>query len=132
MPFTMGLVSPIGSLVHMRVRSLLPWATSSILWALELRLLSGFLLSQQPTILASIDAVGIALRVISLSMHLFQGSHILDVSTEFDNVSDSSRARSFSNPTIGQPVVRTVLESVLCDLHRVASKSPTSPFDPQD
>ncbi|KAA0066271.1 gag-pol polyprotein [Cucumis melo var. makuwa] len=49
------------------------------------RILSGFLLAQQSTILTPLNIVGTAPWVIQLSMRLFQGSHIPDVATEFDN-----------------------------------------------
>ncbi|KAA0043382.1 gag-pol polyprotein [Cucumis melo var. makuwa] len=55
-----------------------------------------------------IDVVGTAPIVICLSMFLFQGSHIPDVSAEFDNASSDSRASSAVSPTVGQPLVLSV------------------------
>lgn len=79
------------------------------------KLLSGFLLFQQPTILATINAIGTAPRIISLSMRLFQGSHNSDVSTKFDPMSGGSRDPSAVSPIVGQPLVLSaVLANHMC------------------
>ncbi|KAA0054909.1 flocculation protein FLO11-like [Cucumis melo var. makuwa] len=59
--------------------------------------------------------VGTTPFVICLSMRLFQDSHILDVSAEFDTESGESRASSTVSPTIDQPLVLSAvaLESVV-------------------
>ncbi|KAA0046160.1 flocculation protein FLO11-like [Cucumis melo var. makuwa] len=56
-----------------------------------------------------IDVVGTAPFVIYLNMRLFQGSHISDVSVEFDTVSGDSRASAAVSLTIGQPLVLSVV-----------------------
>lgn len=65
------------------------------------RILSGFILAQQQTILTLVDIVGPAPRVIPLSMRLFQGSHISDVTATFANAPGGTSAAAATNPTIG-------------------------------
>ncbi|KAA0060149.1 flocculation protein FLO11-like [Cucumis melo var. makuwa] len=80
-----------------------------------------------------IDVVGTTPLIICLSMHLFQDSHIPDVSTEFDTASGESRASSAVSPTLGQPFVLSmvVLENILCDRRRAALESVVSSNDSQ-
>ncbi|KAA0065488.1 putative gag-pol polyprotein [Cucumis melo var. makuwa] len=125
------------------------------------RLLSGFILSQQPTILTPLDTVGTTPRIIPVSMRLFQGFHIPDVAAKFESAPGGTRAAIATYPTIGQPLVlsvplanwllqalmaesrsltrqiselsdrQTVLDVVLRDFRHVASGSPTSLSDHQ-
>ncbi|KAA0067619.1 envelope-like protein [Cucumis melo var. makuwa] len=122
------------------------------------RILSGFILSQHPTILIPLDTIGTTPRVISLSMRLFQVSHVLDIAAEFENVPRGTKTTT-PNPTVGQSLVlsvpvancllqallaefrsltrqisdlsdrRTALDAVLRDLRCVASGSLTPPPD---
>ncbi|TYK13614.1 flocculation protein FLO11-like [Cucumis melo var. makuwa] len=68
-------------------------------------LLSSFLLSQHPSILAPIDAVGTASRVIPLRMRLFQGSYVPDVPTDFDTPFGGSRGSSDTSSIVDQSLV---------------------------
>uniref|UniRef100_A0A9I9DXP8 Flocculation protein FLO11-like n=1 Tax=Cucumis melo TaxID=3656 RepID=A0A9I9DXP8_CUCME len=126
------------------------------------RLLSGFILSQQPAILTLLDVVGTTLRIIPLSVRLFKGFHIPDVVAEFINAPGRTRAAAATHSTVGQPLVlfislsnrllqalmaesrshtrhisklsdrRTVLDAVLRDLRHVALEPPASPPDHQE
>ncbi|KAA0055023.1 flocculation protein FLO11-like [Cucumis melo var. makuwa] len=69
------------------------------------RILSDFLLAQQPTILTPLDTVGTASRLIPLNMRLFQGSHIPDVAAAFENAPGGTSVVAATNPTIGQPLI---------------------------
>ncbi|KAA0035370.1 flocculation protein FLO11-like [Cucumis melo var. makuwa] len=159
MRFSNELVFQTGFPLLMLLLSRLPWAILSTLWALELRILSGFLLAQQPTILTSLDTVGTAPRLIPLNMRLFQGSHIPDVAAAFENAPRGTSATAATNLTIGQPLVlsmslatrllqvlmaeshsltrqiselsdrHTVLDVVLRVLRHAASGSSTPPSD---
>lgn len=122
------------------------------------RILSVFMLSKHSMILTPLDTIGTAPRVLPLTMRLFQGSHIPDISDEFENAPRGTKTNAI-NPTIGQPLVlsvplvnhllqasmaesrsltrqisdlsdrQTVLDTVLRDLQRVASGFSTPPPD---
>uniref|UniRef100_A0A1S4E0U5 Putative plant transposon protein domain-containing protein n=1 Tax=Cucumis melo TaxID=3656 RepID=A0A1S4E0U5_CUCME len=110
------------------------------------RILSGFILAQQSTILTSLDIVGSAPRVISLSMRLFQGAHFPDVAAEFDNApgKTSTLCVSLANRLLQALIAEsraltrqiseltdrcTVLDVVICDLRRAASGTTPPPSD---
>ena len=68
-----------------------------------LRIITGFLLSHHPRLLADDDVADPTPRTITLSYKLFQGSHVSNLPTTFRAPgpdSDSSRAK-FTIPAIG-------------------------------
>ncbi|KAA0042431.1 flocculation protein FLO11-like [Cucumis melo var. makuwa] len=110
------------------------------------RILSGFILAQQSTILTPLDIVGSAPRVIPLSMRLFQGAHFPDVAAEFDNApgKTSTLSVSLANRLLQALIAEsraltrqiseltdccTVLDAVIRDLRRAASGTTPLPSD---
>ncbi|TYK27414.1 flocculation protein FLO11-like [Cucumis melo var. makuwa] len=86
------------------------------------RILSGFILAQQQTILTLVDIVGPAPRVIPLSMRLFQGSHIPDVTAAFANAPEGTSAAAATNSTVGQPLLLSI-PLANCLLHALMVES---------
>ncbi|KAA0040706.1 flocculation protein FLO11-like [Cucumis melo var. makuwa] len=108
-------------------------------------------LLRHSTILTPLDTVGSAPRVIPLSMRLFQGAHIPDVVSEFDNAPGGTSTPAASQSAVGHPLTlsmslanrllqalivkscvltrqiseltdrRTMLDDVICDLRHAAS-----------
>lgn len=70
------------------------------------RLLSNFLVSQHPSILAPVNFVGSAPKVIYLSMRLFQVLHVSNVPIDFDTPS------GFQRSIYCQPYYRKISRSV--------------------
>ncbi|TYK06508.1 flocculation protein FLO11-like [Cucumis melo var. makuwa] len=110
-------------------------------------------------ILTPLDIVGSAPRVIPLSMHLFQGTHFPNVATEFDNALGGTSTPAALQPAVDHPVTlsvslanrllqaliaesraltrqiseltdrRIVLDAIIRDLRRAASRTTPSPSD---
>ncbi|KAA0025424.1 uncharacterized protein E5676_scaffold68G00600 [Cucumis melo var. makuwa] len=72
------------------------------------QILSGFLLAQQSTILTPLNTVGSAPRVIPLNMRLFQGAHIPNVASEFDNAASKTSNPAASQPAVGHALTLSV------------------------
>ncbi|KAA0059938.1 flocculation protein FLO11-like [Cucumis melo var. makuwa] len=87
------------------------------------RILSGFILAQQSTIMTPLDIVGSAPQVIPLSMRLFQGTHFPDVAVEFDNALGGTSTSAASQPAVGHPVTLSVslanrlLQALIAESH---------------